>query len=117
MLTLSGAVLRVPVAEEEAARLVTRRGALGRALWIHVPRLLPAAWSVTCLVFVLALRELDLAVVLPAGNLAVVRRLSNIVHYGGEEVGGALALILLFCATLPPVLTVLLTGRKLRSLS
>lgn len=67
--------------------------------------------------FVLALRELDLAVVLPAGNGTVVRRLSNIVHFGGEDTGGALALMLLFVATVLPALTVILTGRKLRSLS
>ena len=69
------------------------------------------------MIFVLALRELDLAVVLPAGNDTVVRRLSNIVHYGGEEPGGALALMLLLVAVLPVVLTVLVTGRRLRSLS
>ena len=56
-------------------------------------------WSAACLVFVLALRELDLAVVLPAGNGTVVRRLSNIVHFGGEDTGGALALMLLLTST------------------
>jgi hypothetical protein len=68
-------------------------------------------------VFILALRELDVAVVLPAGNGTVVRRLSNVVHFGGENMGGALALMLLFVAATVPTLTILLTGRKLRSLS
>jgi hypothetical protein len=46
-----------------------------------------------------------------------VRRLSNIVHFGGEDAGGALALMLLVAVTSLPILTVLLTGRKLRPLS
>ena len=65
----------------------------------------------------LCLRELDLAVVLPAGNGTVVRRLSNIVHFGGEEMGGALAILLLLAALLAPFFTILLTGRAMRSLS
>ena len=88
-----------------------------RAWSIHLPLVFPAAWSAGCLVFVLALRELDLAVVLPAGNQAVVRRLSNVVHFGGEDMGGALALLLLAAAVLVPLITILITGRKLHPLS
>ena len=54
---------------------------------------------------------------LPAGNETVVRRLANVVHFGGEDVGGALALVLLTVAVLVPVLVTLLTGRRLYSLS
>ncbi len=116
ILTLSQAVRRLPRTAEEAAML-TGRGALACGLRIHLPALLPAIWSVACLAFVLAARELDVAVVLPAGNDTVVRRLSNIVHFGGEDAGGALALMLLVAVTSLPILTVLLTGRKLRPLS
>ncbi len=116
VLTLSAAMRRIPVELEEAARFA-RRGALARGLRVHLPLLLPAIWSAACLIFVLALRELDVAVVLPAGNGTVVRRLSNIVHFGGEDVGGALGLMLLGSAVLLPLLTIVLTGRKLRSLS
>ncbi|MFG0318223.1 MAG: ABC transporter permease [Planctomycetota bacterium JB042] len=116
VLTLSAAVRRIPVELEEAARF-GRRSALARGLRVHLPLLLPAIWSAACLIFILALRELDVAVVLPAGNGTVVRRLSNIVHFGGEDMGGALALMLLASAVLVPLLTVVLTGRKLRSLS
>src|SRR5690606_24881834 len=91
VLTLAGAVRRVPEALDDAA-LLSGRPPAARAWRIHVPLLAPAAWSAACLTFVLALRELDVAVVLPAGNGTVVRRLSNIVHFGGEDVGGALAL-------------------------
>lgn len=116
VLTLSSEHRRIPRAVEEAAAL-TGRGPWAQALRIRWPLLLPAAWSAGCLVFVLALRELDVAVVLPAGNDAVVRRLSNIVHFGGENMGGGLALVLLGIAVLVPVLTLLVTGRKLRPLS
>lgn len=116
VLTLSAAVRRVPIQLEQAA-LFGSRGALWRGLAVHLPLLFPAIWSAACLVLILALRELDVAVMLPAGNGTVVRRLSNIVHFGGEEVGGALALLLLLCALLVPAFTILLTGRKLRSLS
>ncbi|MEZ5965088.1 MAG: ABC transporter permease subunit [Planctomycetota bacterium] len=111
ILTLSSAVRRIPQALDDAA-VLSGRGPLARALRVHLPPLLPAAWSATCLVFVLALRELDLAVVLPAGNGTVVRRLSNVVHFGGEDVGGALALYLLLTALLVPVLGMILTGRR-----
>src|SRR5207247_1893510 len=65
----------------------------------------------------LSLRELDTAVVLPAGNETIVRRLSNVVHFGGEDVGGALALLLVASAVLVPLLVVLASGRRLQSLS
>ncbi|MFQ5505601.1 MAG: ABC transporter permease [Planctomycetota bacterium] len=116
VLTMSHATRRISRSLEEAA-LLTGRGPLSRAFGIHLPLLLPAAWSAACMIFVLALRELDVAVVLPAGNGTVVRRLSNIVHFGGENMGGALALLLLVAGVLIPLLTILLTGRKLRSLS
>ncbi|MCA8965030.1 MAG: iron ABC transporter permease [Planctomycetes bacterium] len=116
VLLLSSAVRRIPKSQEEAA-LFADRGPLARGLRIHLPPLLPALASLACLLFVLALRELDTAVVLPSGNDTIVRRLSNVVHFGGEDVGGALALLLLLVAVLPPVLGTLLRGRRLDSLS
>ena len=116
VLTLATALRRQPRALDEATALAGRSG-LATFLAIRLPLLLPVMGSVACLVFVLALRELDVAVVLPAGNGTVVRRLSNIVHFGGEDQGGALALMLLFVACALPLLAVILTGRKLRSLS
>jgi iron(III) transport system permease protein len=116
VLTLSHATRRIDRSLEEAA-LLSGRGPVARAARIHVPLALPAIASAACLVWVLALRELDVAVVLPAGNGTVVRRLSNIVHFGGEDTGGALALFLLLAAVLVPLLIVLATGRRLRSLS
>ena len=107
---------RIPPELGEAA-VLAGQGPVRRALRIDLPLLAPAAWSAACLVFVLGLRELDTAVVLPAGNGTVVRRLSNIVHFGGEDTGGALSLLLLGVAVLVPALVVILTGRKLRPLA
>ncbi len=116
ILTLSHAVRRIDPALDEAA-LLSGRGAFVRTTRVYLPLILPAAWSAGCLIFILALRELDVAVVLPASNGTVVRRLSNIVHFGGENTGGALALLLLLAACLIPLLTVVITGRKLRAIS
>lgn len=116
VLALSAQARRIPREVDDAARLA-EGSALRRGLRIQGPLLAPAAWSAACALFLLCLRELDLAVVLPAGNGTIVRRLSNIVHFGGEELGGALALLLLLLALLAPLFTVLLTGRRLRSLS
>jgi ABC-type Fe3+ transport system permease subunit len=116
VLTLAATVRRIPPSVGEAA-LLTGRGALARGLRVHLPLLAGALWSLACLLFVLALRELDLCVVVPAGNDTVVRRLANIVHFGGEAEGGALAVMLLLIAVLVPIATMLLTGRRMRSLS
>ena len=69
------------------------------------------------LIFVLALRELDLAVVLPAANATAVRRLANAVHFQHEDWSGGIALLLLSLAVLLPLLPSLLAGRRLSSLS
>ena len=116
VLTLSYANRRLDPSLAEAGRL-SGRGALRQAWSLRLPLLLPAIWSLACLVFVLSLRELDVAVVLPAGNSSVVRRLSNVIHFGGESMGGALALMLFLAACLLPIATMIFTGRKLRSLS
>jgi iron(III) transport system permease protein len=115
-LTLSAQVRRQSIAAEEAGSLVPR-SPVSRALRLHLPPLLPAAWSAGVLVFVLSLRELDLAVVLPAANATAVRRLANAVHFQHEDWSGVIALLLLSIAVLLPLLPSLLAGRRLSSLS
>jgi iron(III) transport system permease protein len=115
-LTLSAQVRRQSISAEEAASLVAR-SPIARSLRIHLPPLLPALWSSGVLIFVLALRELDLAVVLPAANATAVRRLANAVHFQHEDWSGVIALLLLTLAVLLPLLPSLLAGRRLRSLS
>jgi len=115
-LTLTGQVRRLSRAAEEAGAFVPR-APVARALQLHVRPLLPAAWTAWVLVFVLALRELDLAVVLPAANSTAVRRLANAVHYQHEDYSGVIALLLLGIAVLVPLLPAILAGRRLSSLS
>ncbi|MCA8949278.1 MAG: hypothetical protein KDE27_07235, partial [Planctomycetes bacterium] len=115
-LPLAALVRRQSLAAEEAADLV-QRSPVARALRIHLPPLLPAVWSAGVLVFVLALRELDLAVVLPAANATAVRRLANAVHFQHEDWSGVIALLLLSAAVLLPLIPSLLAGRRLSSLS
>jgi len=115
-LPLAALVRRQSLAAEEAATFV-QRTPMARALRIHLPPLLPAAWSAGVLVFVLALRELDLAVVLPAANATAVRRLANAVHFQHEDWSGVIGLLALSLAVLIPLLPSLLAGRRLSSLS
>lgn len=115
-LTLTGQVRRLPRAAEEAGAFVPRSAAV-RALQLHVRPLLPAVWTAWVMVFVLALRELDLAVVLPAANATAVRRLANAVHFQHEDYSGVIALLLLGIAVLVPLLPSILAGRRLSSLS
>lgn len=115
-LTLASFVRRQPLAAEEAGRLVPRAPTV-RALRLHVAPLLPAAWSAFVLAFVLALRELDLAVVLPAANATAVRRLANAVHFQHEDWSGVIALLLLALAVLLPLIPTVLAGRRPPALS
>lgn len=115
-LTLSAQVRRQSLAAEEAGTLVAR-SPVARALRLHLPPLLPAAWTAGVLVFVLSLRELDLAVVLPAANATAVRRLANAVHFQHEDWSGVIALLLLSVAVLLPLLPCILAGRRLSTLS
>lgn len=115
-LTLASQVRRQPLAAEEAGQLVPRPPFV-RALRLHLVPLLPAVWSAWVLAFVLALRELDLAVVLPAANATAVRRLANAVHFQHEDWSGVIALLLLCIAVLVPLVPTVLAGRRLSSLS
>lgn len=114
-LTLAAQVRRLPLAAEEAGALVPR-AATARALRLHVRPLLASTWTAGVLVFVLALRELDLAVLLPAANATAVRRLANAVHFQHEDWSGVIALMILSIAVLVPLLPAVLAGRKPPSL-
>jgi iron(III) transport system permease protein len=115
-LALASQVRRQPLAAEEAGRFVPRSPVV-RALRLHLVPLLPAAWTAWVLAFVLALRELDLAVILPAANATAVRRLANAVHFQHEDWSGVIALLILSIAVLVPLVPAVLAGRRLSSLS
>lgn len=110
VLGLANAFRRLPPEFEEAARL-TGRSTFSRLWRILIPLTLPAMISVGILGFLLSLRELDLAVLLFEGNRMAVRPISNSVHFGYEDQAAAFALMLLFCAALPLILRLLLTGK------
>lgn len=110
VLGLANAFRRLPPEFEEAARL-TGRSTFSRLWRILIPLTLPAMISVGILGFLLSLRELDLAVLLFEGNAMAVRPISNSVHFGYEDQAAAFALMLLFCAALPLILRLLLTGK------
>lgn len=115
-LALSAQVRRIPVQADEAA-LLSGRSRLSRAWHIHLPPLLPAAWSALVLTWILALRELDLAVVLPAANATAVRRLANAVHFQHEDWCGVIGLWILAAAVLIPLLPVFVLGKRMVPLS
>lgn len=111
VLALAAWFRRLPPTMEEAA-VLTGAGPIRRLLKVHLPLALPAALAGAILTFVLSLRELDLAARVPAGNPTAINRIANVVHFGGQDVGAALALLLLLCASLPPFLYWVATGRR-----
>ena len=68
------------------------------------------------LVFVLALRELDAVILVPAANQMVLFRLYNAVHFGRDDFVAALALLVVFFVVLPGLLHALFGRRRLEVL-
>lgn len=103
LLLFSGAVASLDPRLEEAGRLAGA-GPARRLLRIVTPSLLPtllAGWS---LVFVLAMRELDAAILVPAANHTVIFRVFNQIHFGRDDFVAALALLTVFFLLLPGIL-------------
>lgn len=96
---------------EDSARLAGA-GPLKRLLWIVAPALAPAWLGGMMLVFVLSLRELDAAILVPAANDTVLFRLYNAVHFGRDDFVAALALLIVFFVVLPLALHATLGRRR-----
>ncbi len=111
ILSLAAWFRRVPRAMEEAA-LLAGAGPLKRLARVHLPMALPAFFGGTIITFVLSMRELDLAARVPAGNPTAINRIANVVHFGGQDVGAALSIMLVACAALPALFYWLITGKK-----
>ena len=111
VLSLAGWFRRLPVQMEEAA-LLTGAGSFRRLLRIHLPMALPAGFAGAILTFVLSLRELDLAARVPAGNPTAINRIANVVHFGGQDVGAALFILLFLCSASLPLLYWTITGKR-----
>ncbi len=115
VLALSSAAATLDPRLEEAARLAGA-GPVRRLAWIVAPALWPAILGAMVLVFVLALRELDAAILVPAANSTALFRLYNAVHFGRDDFVAALALLMIFFVALPGALHALLGRRRLEFL-
>jgi len=100
---------------EEAARLAGV-GPIRRLVHIVLPALAPAAIGSGLLVFVLSMRELDAAILVPAANSSVLFRLYNAVHFGRDDFVAALALLVVFFVVAPGLLWTLFAKKRLEVL-
>ncbi len=115
VLALASATAMLDPRLEEAARLAGA-GPVRRLLFIVAPALLPGILGAALLIFVLALRELDAAILVPAANSTVLFRLYNAVHFGRDDFVAALALLVVFFVLLPGTLHALFGRRRLEIL-
>jgi iron(III) transport system permease protein len=100
---------------EEAARLAGA-GPVTRLVRIVAPALASALLGGMILVFVLSLRELDAAILVPAANQTVLFRLYNAVHFGRDDFVAALALLIVFFVVSPVALHAAFGRRRLEFL-
>lgn len=100
---------------EEAAELAGA-GPARRLARIVAPPLLPALAGGWVLVFVLAMRELDTAILVPAANQTAMFRMFNAVHFGRDDFVAALGLLIVFVTIAPGLLWTLFVGRRLEVL-
>lgn len=111
----SGAVAALDPRLEEAARLVGA-GPATRLARIVAPALKSSLLGGWVLVFVLALRELDATILVPAANHSAMFRIFNQVHFGRDDFVAAMALLLVFLIVLPGLLWSLFARTRLELL-
>jgi iron(III) transport system permease protein len=115
VLVVASAAAMLDPRGEEAARLAGA-GPVRRLARVVAPALFPALVGAGVLVFVLALRELDAVILVPAGNQMVLFRLYNAVHFGRDDFVAALALLVVFFVLLPGLLHAFFARRRLEFL-
>lgn len=115
ILAVSGAMQSVSSELEEAAELAGARPAR-RLFSVVAPNVRSALAGGFVLVFVLAMRELDAAILVPAANQTAIFRVYQQVHFGRDDFVAALALLVVALILLPGVLWTTLGGRKLEVL-
>lgn len=103
VLILTGAVASLSTELEDAGRLCGASRAR-RLTSIVAPPLRGSLLASWILVFVLCLRELDAAILVPAANHTAMFRVFNMIHFGRQEHVSALALLLVFFILLPGAL-------------
>lgn len=115
ILLLSAAVASQSPRLEEAGR-VAGVGPATRLFRIVAPPLrstMIAGWS---MVFVLSMRELDAAILVPAANHTVIFRVFNQIHFGRDDFVAALCLLIVFFLLLPGMLWSLFARRQVEVL-
>ncbi|MEM7517940.1 MAG: hypothetical protein AAF368_13580, partial [Planctomycetota bacterium] len=66
--------------------------------------------------FVLSMRELDAAILVPAANRTAIFRVYNLIHFGRDDHVAALSLLVVFFIALPGLIWTLFGRRKLEFL-
>ncbi len=100
----------------EEAALLAGAGPTRRLARIVAPPLRPSLFGAWTLVFVLAVRELDAAVIVPAAKHTAMYRVFNAVHFGRDDFVAALALLVIFVVVLPGLMWSLFSNRRMEFL-
>jgi ABC-type Fe3+ transport system permease subunit len=115
LLALSRASASLDPRLEEAAALAGTSPAR-RLVSIVAPNVWPALVGAWTMVFVLSLRELDAAILVPAANDTVLFRVFNAVHFGRDDFVAALCLLVVFVLLLPGILWSLFAQKRMEFL-
>ena len=115
VLAISAAVASLDRRLEDAAA-TSGAGPARRLAAIVAPSLRGSAAGAGALVFVLAMRELDAAILVPAANGTILFRVYNAVHFGRDDFVAALALLAVFFVLLPGLLWSLFARQRLEVL-
>jgi len=93
-------LLRQDPGPAEAARL-TGRPRWRRWLAVDLPLLAPAVGLAFSLGYLLSLRELDIATLVPAGNATLIHKIFSFVHFVSDEMIALLSLLLVLLVVAP----------------
>ncbi len=111
ILLLTAAIAAQSPRLEEAGRMAGV-GPARRLVSLVAPPLRGAMLTGWSMVFVLSMRELDSAILVPAANHTVIFRVFNQIHFGRDDFVAALSLLVVFFLLLPGILWSLLGRRK-----
>jgi len=115
LLLVSGAVASLSPRLEEAGQ-VAGVPAWRRLTSLVAPAILPSLVAGWALVFVLAMRELDAAILVPAANHTIIFRVFNQIHFGRDDAVAALCLLVVFFLLMPGLLWSLFARRRVEVL-
>jgi len=111
LLLCSGAVAALSPRLEEAA-LVAGVPPWRRLTSVVGPAVLPSLLAGWALVFVLAMRELDAAILVPSANRTIIFRVFNQIHFGRDDAVAAMCLLVVFFLVLPGLLWSLFARKR-----